>query len=393
MKQKIDTNVVNARVCWWQGEGHGWQGEGPAWHGDVKDWREEGHGCPGWQGSSHGCGECLCDIEDDFITIVRPPTVTISSSTTPGASPPYTPKSRRSPIPDSPSRSRPSSSGRSSQYSSGRMSPVCESPTSPPPQVPPSKLPLSCHATQTPVASGSSPSPPFGESTYATLPLGKDEKRKSMALTSIRKDKNTYVALPPTGVLQENVYSSLKPKKSMSFASLKHYRASKEVATDGCGSVQPLQYRARSHDELRYVNHAIASNGQHRAADEGNPHRPEETSKSHKYPHPKQQEDTFAQERRNTVSEISRSPREDDTLYGALPPPVGSKILPRAKLRRRSIAVANEFSLVSVFLSPGSFLFFFFVSLESINSCLPPSLTHADTHVHTRQTAKSSWRK
>ncbi|KAK8742948.1 hypothetical protein OTU49_017401, partial [Cherax quadricarinatus] len=202
MKQQLHTTLLSPPVgCWQGGEGHPWQGE-----------------------EGHGCDECLGDVDEGFVSVLPPPIT--ASPTTSEASPPFTPMfRRRSPIPDSPSRSRPSSSGRSSQYSSGRMSPLCESPpplpTSPPPQMPTSR-PTSCFA---PKASLAAVCPPSPDSAYATLRLSVDTRRRSLALTSIKKDKHTYVALPPTGVLQDNVYSSLSPKKSMSFASLKQYRA------------------------------------------------------------------------------------------------------------------------------------------------------------------------
>lgn len=339
MKQKIDTNLLaSSSVFWWSGERSGWEADHPgAWHGVST----------GWHSNGHGSTECLYDGDDDCSTIVRPPTISIPTLT-PGASPPYTPRSRRSPVPHSPSRSRPSSSGRSSQYSSGRMSPVCESPPpplppNPPPPLPSSRPPLPPHYCLAPTVlpPATPPSPP-GDALYATLPLSREDRKKSMALTSIKKDKHTYIALPPTDVLQGNVYSSLRPKKSMSFASLKHYRASREVATDPAGPVEPLQYRARSHDELRYVSPPAGP------SDERDPYTPQGTPRGKKSSYPKE-EDPFALEDKSFLSEEVEVTQPEDALYATLPPCVTSqsaKMLPRAKLRRRSIAVANEFSLV-----------------------------------------------
>lgn len=191
----------------------------------------------------------------------------------------------------SPSWSRAPSSPRSS----GRMSPVCESPP-PSPRTPPPLGPWFLRGAEA-----------------AAAPLTREEQR-SLALSSVKKDKNTYVALPRAEALQDNVYFTRRPKKSFSFSSLRHPRQRRAAPEDS-----PFSSRSTSHDELPRpgLHHAPASSTCS-CTDE------EHLSVG------------------LTSSVACLCPLQD---LEAPPPP--ARILPRAKLRRRSIAAPGEVSVVS----------------------------------------------
>ena len=222
-----------------------------------------------WWQEWRGGGECLCDLGP----VVMPPALA------------------------SPSWSR----APSSPHSSGRMSPVCESPP-PSPRTPPHLVPWFSRGTE-----------------GAVSPPQRDDQR-SLGLSSVKKDKNTYVAFPRTEVLQENVYYSLRPKKSFSFSSLRYPRSRRAASVDS-----PFSSRSMSHDEL-------PPPGPHQSHSSGICSFPDEDHVS------------VAGDRNSVV--CLYPPVDSNT------PPPASRILPRARLRRRSIATPGEFSLVSI----GSFL-------------------------------------
>lgn len=177
----------------------------------------------------------------------------------------------------------------SSPHSSGRMSPVCESP----PPSPRSSTPLGTWLFKGAETSG--------------VPLTQGDQR-SFALSSVKKDRNTYVALPRAEALQDNVYFTLRPKKSFSFSSLRYPRQRRWVPEDSSFSSC-----STSHDELLQPSlHHIPGIG------------------------------TCSCSEKEYFSMACLCPHQDNE---GLPPP--ARILPRARLRRRSIAAPGELSLVS----------------------------------------------
>lgn len=218
-----------------------------------------------WWQEWRGGGECLCDLGP----VVMPPTLA------------------------SPSWSR----APSSPHSSGRMSPVCESPP-PSPHTPPALVPWLSRGAE-----------------GAVSPLLRDDQR-SLGLSSVKKDKSTYVAFPRAEVLQENVYYSLRPKKSFSFSSLRYPRPRRAASEDS-----PFSSRSTSHDELPRP-------GTHQSHGSGTCSCPDEEHVS-----------------------VAGDRSSVDCFYplaNSKTPPPASRILPRARLRRRSIAAPGEFSLVSI---------------------------------------------
>lgn len=225
-------------------------------------------GAASWWQDWRGGGECLCDLGP----VVMPPALA------------------------SPAWSRPPSS----PHSSGRMSPVCESPP-PSPRTPPPLVPWLNRGAE-----------------GASLPPLRDDQR-SLGLSSVKRDKNTYVAFPRTEVLQENVYYSLRPKKSFSFSSLRYPRSRRPRPEDS-----PIASRSASHDELPPPGH-------HQSLGSATCSCPDEDRLS------------VAGDRNSLVCLCP--------LADTQTPPPASRILPRARLRRRSIAAPGEFSLVSIVLA------------------------------------------
>lgn len=208
----------------------------------------------GWWQEWRGGGDCLCDL---------PPSL------------------------GSPSWSR----APSSPHSSGRMSPVCESPP-PSPRTPPPLGPWLPRVAE-----------------VAGVPFTREDQR-SLALSSVKKNKNTYVAVPRAEVLQDNVYFARRPKKSFSFSSLRHPRQRRAPSEDSSFSS-----RSTSHDEVPGPHAAPGS--------------------------------SYTDEDRLSLGGDKNS---EDCLWpfqDTEAPPTPARILPRARLRRRSIAAPGEFSLVS----------------------------------------------
>ncbi|CAL4156983.1 unnamed protein product, partial [Meganyctiphanes norvegica] len=84
--------------------------------------------------------------------------------------------------------------------------------------------------------------------------------QRSLALTSFRKDKNTYVALPTIEALCQNVMVSPKSKKILQLPSLKHPKQSIDAYGDEFFNLLPLHQRTRSYDELNIYKGVITNN-------------------------------------------------------------------------------------------------------------------------------------